>query len=87
MTIAPLMVLIQDSKGDYPLHIAIRNQQSFACVYQLFKASIFTGKILDIETNLLPFMLAAKGNWENDKDQVNITYHLLREDPLLIFGV
>ena len=86
MDIAPQTVLIQDSKGNYPLHLAIQNQQSFDIVYRLFKASTCTGKILDVETNLLPFMLAAKDNWKDKRDQINITYQLLREDPLLIFG-
>ena len=81
------MVFIPDSKGNYPLHIAIRNQQKYDIIYQLFKASTDTGKIRDVKTNLLPFMLAAKGNWENEEDQISTTYKLLREDPHLVFTV
>ena len=32
-------------------------------------------------------MQAATGNWKNEMDQITISYQLLREDPLLIFGV
>ena len=84
---APQMVFIPDSKGNYPLHIAIRNQQKYDIIYQLFKVSTDAGKIRDVKTNLLPFMLAAKGNWENEKDQISTTCKLLREDPHLVFTV
>ena len=81
------MVLITDSKGNYPLHIAINNQHSFDIVYQLYKAFPDTGKIRDETTKLLPFMLAALGLWKDETDQLNVSYKLLREDPPLIFGV
>lgn len=87
MSFVPQIVLIPDSKGNYPLHIAIRNQQKYNIIYQLFGASTDTGKIRDVKTNLLPFMLAAKGNWESEEDQISITYKLLREDPHLVFTV
>ena len=81
------MVLIPDSKGNYPLNIAINNQHSFDVVHQLYKTFPYTGKIRDEKTKLLPFMLAALDHWEDEIDQLNISYKLLREDPLLIFGV
>jgi len=81
------MVIIPDSKGDYPLHIAIRNQQKYDVVDQLYKALPETGKFRDVRTNLLPFMLAAKGKWENEDDQISVTYQLLREDPHLVFTI
>ena len=87
LAIAPQMVLIPDSKGNYPLHIAISKQHNFDVVYQLYKAFPYTGKIRDKRTKLLPFMLAALGHWKNETDQLNVSYKLLREDPLLIFGV
>ena len=87
LTTAPQMVLIPDSKGNYPLHIAINNRHSSDVVRQLYKAFPYTGKIRDEKTNLLPFMLAALGHWKDETDQLNISFELLREDPLLIFGV
>ena len=87
LAIAPQMVLISDSKGDYPLHIAIHNQQSYETIRHLFEAFPCARKIGDANTNLLPFMLAAVGNWKNKKDQISVTYRLLREDPYSMFYV
>ena len=80
------MVLLPDANGNYPLHIAIHNQQSSDVIYRLFKSCPDTGKIRDAENNLLPFMLVALGNWENEKNQLDSCHRILREDPLLIFG-
>lgn len=81
------MVFIPDRKGDYPIHLAIHSRHSYDVVYHLFKAFPVTGKIRDERTKLLPFMLAALGSWENKWDQLNISYRLLREDPLLVFTI
>ena len=75
------MVLIPDSRGNYPIHLAIRSQQSYDTACSLFKALPETAMIRDAKTKLLPFMLAAVGDWKNKADQINITYELLREDP------
>jgi len=75
------MAFISDQKGNYPLHIAINNHQSCQVIYELFKAFPAIGAIVDINTGLLPFMLAAVNNWESISDQITITYQLLREDP------
>ena len=81
LAIAPQMVFIPDKNGDYPLHIAIQNQLSHEVIYELFKAFPEMGTITDEKTSLLPFMLAAIGNWESEKLQMTITYQLLRESP------
>ena len=81
LAIAPQMVFIPDREGNYPLHIAINNQQSYLVTYELFKAFPAVGNILEFETSLLPFMLAAVGNWNNEADQITTAYQLLREDP------
>ena len=86
LAIAPQMVLIPDSEGNYPLNIAIHNQLSSDVVYELHKAFPSTGKIRDEKTKLLPFMLAALGRWKDETDQLNVSYRLLQEDPLLVFG-
>ena len=86
LAIASQMVLIPDSKGNYPMNIAINSQHSSDVIYQLHKAFPCTGKIRDETTKLLPFILAAVGQWKDEIDQLNACYKLLREDPLLIFG-
>ena len=87
LAIAPQMVFIPDNKGNYPIHIAICNQQSHDVVSQLHRAFPEMGNIRDSKTKLLPFMLAAMGNWENEINQITIAYHLLREDPHSIFVI
>jgi len=89
VTIMPQMALIPDSQGNYPLHIAIHNQQSYDVIYSLYRAYPNTGKIRDLKTQLLPFMLAAVDNWDGNEnyDQLTLTYLLLREDPLLVLWV
>ena len=89
VTIMPLMALIPDSQGNYPLHIAIHNQQCFDVICVLYRAYPNTGKVRDLKTQLLPFMVAAVDNWDENEnnDQLAITYLLLREDPLLVFWV
>jgi len=84
LAILPQMAFIPDRNGNYPLHIAVNNQQSYDVVINLFKAFPEVGSIFDTKTGLLLFMLAAVGNWENQADQISVTYHLLREDPHLI---
>ena len=81
LEIEPQMVLIPDSNGNYPIHLAIYNQQSYTTVMHFFKEVPETIMIRDENTKLLPFMLAAVGEWENQEDQISITYELLREDP------
>ena len=80
------MVFIPDGNGNYPLHIAIQNHQSYDVIYQLFKVSTDIGRIHDVKTSLLPFMLAAEGNWESEKEQISTVYKLLREEPHLLFA-
>ena len=87
IAIAPQMTFIPDSEGSYPMHIAIRNHHSHETINEIFKAFPEMGRIQDLKTSLLPFMLAGVGNWENEKDQTTVTYQLLREDPHLIFGL
>ena len=78
---APQMAFIPDSEGNYPLHIAIKNQHSFDIVYRLYAAFTEVGLIKDVATRLLPFMLAAVDCWKSEKDQISIIFQLLREDP------
>ena len=87
VTIAPQMAFIPDSRGNYPLHLAIGNQHTYDIIYQLYRTFPAVGKIRDAQTKLVPFMLAAMGSWKSERDQISITYQLLREDPLLVFGV
>ena len=58
---APQMVFISDSKGNYPMHIAIHNRHSYEVIYELFKAFPQILFVQDAKTSLLPFMLAAMG--------------------------
>ena len=87
IAIAPRMVFIPDGGGNYPLHIAIHHQQSYQVSYQIYRAFPDMGKIRDVKTKLVPFMLAAIGNWQSEVDQITTTYQLLQEDPLLVLGV
>ena len=82
---APQMVFIPDGEGNYPLHIALHHQQSHEISYRIFQAFPDTGKIRDVKTKLVPFMLAAMGNWESEMDQITTSYQLLKEDPPLVF--
>ena len=84
IALAPQMVFIPNKKGSYPLHIAIHNQQAYVVVHEIFKALPEMRYIQDVKTKLLPFMLAAVGDWESEMDQISIIYRLLREDPHLI---
>ena len=83
--IAPHMVLIPDSRGNYPIHLAIHYQQSYDTIKTLFEALPATMLMWDLKTKLLPFMLAAVGDWENENNQMTIIYELLKEDPHSIF--
>ena len=87
VSIAPQMFFIRDGEGNYPLHIAIHHEQSYQVSYQIYRAFPHMGKIRDVKTNLVPFMLAAIGNWESVMDQITTTYQLLREEPLLVWRV
>jgi len=86
LTIAPPIAFISDSRGNYPLHIAIHNQQSYAIICEIFKSSLGVMNIQDTRSQLIPYMLAAVGDWKSEKDQLSIIYFLLREDPHSIFG-
>ena len=85
LAIAPQMVFIPDSKGDYPLHAAIHNHHSCDIIYEIFEACPEVGSIRDAKTSLIPFKLAAIGDWQNVEDQMTITYKLLQADPHSIF--
>ena len=85
MTVAPQMVLIPDLECNYPLHIAIHSRQSYDVIHKLHETFPDTGKICDAKTALLPFKLAALGASDSETDQLNTSYRLLREDPLLVF--
>ena len=74
IALVPQMVFLPDRNGSYLLHIAIHNQQNYDVVYELFKACPEVVSIHDVNTNLLLFMLAAVGNWNDEKDQMTITY-------------
>ena len=87
LALAPQMAFLPDKIGNYSLHIAILHQQNSGVVYELFKAYPDLGSMYDLKTSLLPFMLAAMDNWNNEKDQINVIYQLLREDPHSILGV
>ena len=82
ISISPRMAFISDGKGNYPLHIAIHNQQGYDIICELFKASPDIVRMQDTKTKLLPFMLAAVGKWKSDIDQTSIIYYLLRKDPV-----
>ena len=86
IALAPQMMFIPDRNGNYPLHVAIKNQQCCNTIFEIFQAFSEVGSIQDATTNLLPFALAAIGDWRNEKDQITITYQLLREDPHSIIG-
>ena len=79
------MAFISDSKGNYPLHIAIHNKQSYNIIREIFKAYPEVQQIQDAITQLRPFMLAGVGDWKSEKDQISVIYHLVREDPHSIF--
>ena len=78
----PQMVFVPDSKGNYPMHIAIHNQQSHDIAHELFKAFLEISSTHDAKFNSLPFVLAAMGRWKSDPDELSIMCQLLREDPL-----
>ena len=80
----PAMTFIPDVEGNYPLHIAINHKHSHKIIYWIYRACREVGEIEDVKTNLLPFMLAAVGDWINEKDQITIVYQLIREMPPLI---
>ena len=75
------MAFCADSRGNYPLHIAINNQQEFNLIFKIYRAFPEVGRIQDAETGLVPFILAATVNWNSVEDQVSVIYQLLREDP------
>ena len=60
------MALIPDSQGNYSLHRAIHNQQSYDAIYTLYRAYHDAGKIRDLKTQLLPFMVITDENENND---------------------
>ena len=43
-------------------------------------------KVSYVKTNLIPFKLAAIGDWENAEDQMTIMYKLLQADPYSILA-
>ena len=85
LTIAPQMAFISDREGNYPLHIAIHNEQSYDTIREIFKACTEVLQIQDAITKLYPLMLAAIGDWKSEKDQISVIYHLMREDPHSLF--
>ena len=87
VVIMPQMVFVPDSKGNYPMHIAIHNQQSHDIAHELFKAFLEISSTHDAKFNLLLFMLAARGHWKNHQDQLSTAHQLLREDPLSTFEI
>ena len=82
---APQMAFCPDRRNNYPLHIAIRNEQECSVIFQLYNAFPEIGKIHDVETGLAPFILAATSNWSSTIDQISVIYYLLREDPPSVF--
>ena len=86
IAVAPETVFISDRRGMYPLHIAIQNQKSYDVIRQIYRAFPEMGKTQDETTKLLPFMLAAVGEWESKECQLSAMYYLLREDPPLVLG-
>ena len=60
-TLAPQMALIPDTHGNYPLHLAIKNQHSFDIIHRVYKIYVEVGIIADVKARLLPFMLAGVG--------------------------
>ena len=87
MDIAPNTASIPDNRGNYPLFIAIQNQQSYDTINEIFKAFPEVIETKDIVTNSLPFVLAAGGNWENEIEQVTAIYFLLRQDPNSVLNI
>ena len=79
------MAFCSDRRGNYPLHIAIKNQQEYSVIFEIHKAFPDVGKIHDAEFGLVPFILAATLSWKSTIDQTSVIYHLLREDPPSIF--
>ena len=59
LIVAPQMTFCSDRRGNYPLHIAIRNQQEYNVTFELHKAFPEVGKIQDMEIGLAPFISAA----------------------------
>ena len=80
----PKMVAISNRNGHYPLNISISNQQHFTTSKIIFDSAPGIGRKTDAINGLLPFMLAAVGNWEDEIDQTNIIFYLLQEDPALV---
>ena len=87
MDIAPNTASIPDNRGNYPLFIAIQNQQSYDTINEIFKAFPEVVETKDVIANLLPFVLAARENWENEIEQVTVTYFLLRQDPNSVLDI
>jgi len=85
LIIAPRTALCSDRRDNYPLHIAIQNQQEYRVIFELHKAFPDAGKIQDVESGLIPFILAATLSWKSTIDQTSVIYYLLREDPPSIF--
>jgi len=85
LAIRPEMAFCSNGRGSYPLHIAIHNQQEYNVIFELYKAYPEVGKIYDVDTGLVPFILAATSNWKSVTDQTSVIYHLLREDPPSVF--
>ena len=84
LLINPKMSAISNRSGHYPLHISISNQQNFVTSKIIFDSAPDIGRKTDAINGLLPFMLAAVGNWEDEIDQTNIIFYLLQEDPALV---
>ena len=68
IAIAKQMAFLPNIEGNFPLHIAIHNQQCFGMIHEIFHACPEVGGTQDKESRLLPFMLAAVGDWENGID-------------------
>ena len=61
VTIAPQMVLISDSNGKYPIHLAIYNRQSYDTVMHLFKQVPETIMIRHEKNEAITFYVNCRG--------------------------
>ena len=82
----PSAALVRDAAGNFPLHLSLKSGKTWCtCVSELTEVAPSALTVLDEETNMFPFMLAAEGKQYDaafSKGQKLTTiYGLLRADP------
>ena len=85
----PSAANVKDSQGNLPLHLSLKSGKSWSTgVRNLVETAPFALGIADEETNMYPFMLAAKKSHSDEKldrgQKLNTIYELLCRSPSLI---